>query len=889
MHKRIDYISCLLTVVLLVSLASSVAAFDSPREKTEALKLVSQIQDPGTRLKIKQNMLLGTIKTYRQLESIVASHFSAKPLGSELVTDIREVFLFQGSQSHDRQAKLRIQDFIERVLNNPGRLQVELFCSEDRIVLRDVGNPEYSAVIDDPRLVRELFKRHTGHVRSDYLLFDGRIIQQVNIAGSFNGWNPDSTAAQMTLTDGLWKTNISLNPGVIEYKFTANGGWLKNWGTGTADPALPQQGTAYPGDDNIKAKITMAGVHEFTFNPETGGFTLDRDPDSDDPQPPSPPPPPQPPQPPSGKDFREESIYFLLTARFYDGDPDNNFYCRDRIKPGDPHWRGDFKGLIEKLDYLKALGFTAIWITPPVENRSGLDYHGYHAYDWTRIDSRLESPGASYQDLIDACHAKGIKVIQDVVVNHSSNYGIRGQVWIDRLPVKYFREPGMNLTPPYTGNLGNYQHPYRMDNDNPAAPDWFRERNSSDPDGEVPLLDPTTGITVPTVNISPNRFFGTDAGTLAPEWYHQNGFISGGDWESPWPLQTKHLAGDCIDLATGRQNVRDYINGAIKTYLDMGVDAIRVDTLKHVERGDLLSYVNTWKAHKPGLFVFGENLVKGHGWGDLGGDNGPSDIRPWWYTRLGNDRSNPRSGPDSGFSVLDFSLFSTFRDNLSHGHYGGIGGVLGMDWIYGDVTQLVTFLQNHDVGPDNDFKYRFKGNNRQAATAYNMIWTIRGIPCLYYGEEIAFMRGAPQDICGNDDTLDTTGRAYFGDHLEEDTIGATMNHPLFKHIARLNLIRRSVPALQKAPMSHVNEWGAGMSFVRNHNHGESYAVVGLSAGSGQGITVGGVFNGVYRDAVTGNEITVTDGTISFHVKGASAGIYVLNGPGKIGQDGAYLR
>ncbi|TVR81480.1 MAG: starch-binding protein, partial [Rhodospirillales bacterium] len=105
-------------------------------------------------------------------------------------------------------------------------------------------------------------------------------------------------------------------------------------------------------------------------------------------------PQPRKPQPKlTGKDFREETIYFLLTTRFYDGDPSNNFFCRDRIRfdPAtgeaiDPHWRGDFKGLIQRLDYIRDLGFTAIWITPPIENRSGLDYHGYHGYDWTRID-----------------------------------------------------------------------------------------------------------------------------------------------------------------------------------------------------------------------------------------------------------------------------------------------------------------------------------------------------------------------------------------------------------------------------------------------------------------------------------------------------------------------
>ena len=74
----------------------------------------------------------------------------------------------------------------------------------------------------------------------------------------------------------------------------------------------------------------------------------------------------------------------------------------------DPHWRGDFKGLIQRLDYIRELGFSAIWITPPIENRSGLDYHGYHGYDWTRIDPRLESPDATYQDLINEAHGRGI-------------------------------------------------------------------------------------------------------------------------------------------------------------------------------------------------------------------------------------------------------------------------------------------------------------------------------------------------------------------------------------------------------------------------------------------------------------------------------------------------
>lgn len=80
-----------------------------------------------------------------------------------------------------------------------------------------------------------------------------------------------------------------------------------------------------------------------------------------------------------------------------------------------------------------------------------------------------------------------------------------------------------------------------------------------------------------------------------------------------------------------------------------------------------------------------------------------------------------------------------------------------------------------------------------------------------------------------------------------------------------------------------------MSFVRDFNSGESYAVVGLAMGGDQDITVGNVRNGSYVDAVTGNRITVANGSLSFRVRGNSAGIHVLNGSGKIGDDGIYLR
>lgn len=132
----------------------------------------------------------------------------------------------------------------------------------------------------------------------------------------------------------------------------------------------------------------------------------------------------------SRTDFRDETIYFLITTRFYDGDSSNNARTSEDKKANnpesDPSWRGDFAGLIEQLVYIKALGFTAIWITPVVQNNSGYDYHGYHASNFNAVDYRYESNGVDYQTLIDAVHAKGMKIIQDVVFNHTSNFGEEG-------------------------------------------------------------------------------------------------------------------------------------------------------------------------------------------------------------------------------------------------------------------------------------------------------------------------------------------------------------------------------------------------------------------------------------------------------------------------------
>ena len=133
----------------------------------------------------------------------------------------------------------------------------------------------------------------------------------------------------------------------------------------------------------------------------------------------------------SGADFRDETIYFVVTDRYADGDPANNDIYGDEYRPGDLKYYqgGDFRGLMDNLDHIKDMGFTAVWITPPVMQPPGryvnssqtydaAGYHGYWAWDFSKIDPHLESKGAGYPDLIKALHAKGLKLIQDIVANH---------------------------------------------------------------------------------------------------------------------------------------------------------------------------------------------------------------------------------------------------------------------------------------------------------------------------------------------------------------------------------------------------------------------------------------------------------------------------------------
>lgn len=629
-------------------------------------------------------------------------------------------------------------------------------------------------------------------------------------------------------------------------------------------------------------------------------------------------------------DFREESIYFLMTTRFYDGDPDNNEYCWDEggeylaFGDGDCAWRGDFKGIAEKLDYIKALGFSAIWITPVVENASGIDYHGYHAYDFSRVDPRYESTDFTYQNLIDACHAKGIKVIQDIVLNHTGNFGERNLFHMfDKETTPYINK---DVPTPAGGKRSPFMKVAKNGNAYQHLMKGLKQAGGSDYDTAIGGIQYGARINAMKEDSIDTDFI-----------YHHAKMI---DWNSE-NCQLGQMAGDCVDLNTENPTVYNYLIDCYNNYINMGVDGFRVDTVKHISR---LTFNETFmpafmQTGGENFFVFGETCARYRGrWNE-----GVPALSPSFYTWKETESVGSWSSSDhKANSALATAHFTKYRSDFKapvkgtpnhrlngneyhkpdwslrnhldqidfpmHWAFSDVNSAyqtcLSFDDDFNDATFNVTYVDSHDYAPDNaPENQRFNG---YWPDKLNLMFTFRGIPCIYYGSEIEFMKGAPIDPANTRTSCNKSGRAYLGDYLEGDvtasdygtytasgTVAQTLNHELAQHIIRLNQIRRKVPALQKGQYS-TEGCSGNIAFKRRYteNGVDSFVLVAINGGA----TFTGVPNGTYVDLVTGE--TKSGSTITTSSIGTgNMRVYVLQNQtaqdygatGKIGKDGAYLK
>ena len=629
-------------------------------------------------------------------------------------------------------------------------------------------------------------------------------------------------------------------------------------------------------------------------------------------------------------DFRDESIYFMMTTRFYDGDTGNNVLCWDnqseQIKTKDPCWRGDFQGVIDKLDYIKALGFTAIWITPVVQNASGYDYHGYHAMDFQHVDCRYQSSDGSkdgdamFQELIDKAHKKGIKIILDIVLNHTGNFGEQ------TLCKEFDRNTDLETQALINACM--------IPNEEKLGSDYLTSVPYEQYQRRLGLLKNVRGKNEDVHNY----------------WHHFGDF----NWDYPnrWWAQ---IAGDCVDLNTENDYVADYLVKCYGSFIKMGVDGFRIDTSGHISRLTFCKqfipqftalgeqYKNKRLNQAP-FFMYGEVCARYSDVTYRGQDNlscyyytwqAPKDLldkwdgsQKYWDTQVLFDKANGGTGVDdhqmalcesdnaptptsdntfmvngkwhepdysqaSGFHVIDFPL---------HYNFGNAAAAYGLaksgDKRYNDATYNVVYVDSHDYGPQqtND-QFRFSGDDAQWAENLSLMFTFRGIPCLYYGSEVGFRRGAPIDR-GPHGPLSETGRAYFGGYLTGDVeakdfgdytatgnVAATLNHDVAQHLIRLNKIRQAVPALRKGQWTDdgCTPADGGIAFKRAYK--DSYALVALNGGA----TFTDCPDGTYTDVVTGKTYTGTTITVDAPATQGQLRVLVKDWKGgQIGEDGPFI-
>ena len=620
-------------------------------------------------------------------------------------------------------------------------------------------------------------------------------------------------------------------------------------------------------------------------------------------------------------DFRDESIYFMITTRFYDGDPKNNVLCWDNQKEQkrtkDPCWRGDFQGVIDKLDYIKALGFTAIWITPVVQNASGYDYHGYHAMDFSKVDCRYQSGDGKksgdvmFQELIDKAHDKGIKIILDIVLNHTGNFGeeklckifdrdtqLRNQAYIDACMIPDESKLGSDY-------LSNVKIQYQR---------------------RLALMKNTDGTNHDIHNY----------------WHHT---ANNWNWDNPsrWMGQ---IAGDCVDLNTENDEVAQYLVDCYGQFIKMGVDGFRIDTSGHISRltfnkqfipqfTALGKQYEDKRLNKAPFFMYGEvctrmNDVTYRGQANLScyfytwkSDNsllnawdgsksywdsqelpegaepvGPQELCLKETTSPKSENAKMINGawhePDysqnSGFNVIDFPMHYSY--NTAEQAFRLASG----DELYNDATYNVVYVDSHDYSPGPNDTNRFGGTDAQWAENLSLLFTFRGIPCIYYGSEVGFRRGVVIDK-GPNGPLSNTGRAYFGGYITGDVeasdfgeykasgnVAASLNHDVAQHLIRLNKIRQAVPALRKGQWTTDGcKANGGIAFKRAYK--DSYALVALNGGA----TFTDCPAGTYTDLVTGK--TYTGSTITVEAPATQGQVRVLVKDwtgGKVGEDGPFI-
>jgi glycosidase len=494
----------------------------------------------------------------------------------------------------------------------------------------------------------------------------------------------------------------------------------------------------------------------------------------------------------------DEILYFLLPDRFENGDPanDRGRIAGDRLQHGfDPAHKGfyhggDLKGLIERLDYIEALGATAIWVAPIFKNKAvqgpagneSAAYHGYWVTDFFSVDPHLGT-NEDFKALVDAAHARGIKVYMDIIANHTAD-------------VIQYRECGVQACE--YRSRANY--PYQREGKNPEfAGDHMRTVENF-----ALLTDPNFAYTpyVPEA----------EQGVKNPAWlndpiyYHNRGNSTFEDESA--------TMGDFVGLDDVMTENPRVVAGMIEIFgnwIDrFKVDGFRIDTARHVNP-------EFWQAFVPAML-------------DRAKANGISNFHIFGEVALNNVSEIAEHTRVDGLpAVLDFA-FADAVNQVAGGKAGTrmLARLFEADALYEGGAEaahrLPTFIGNHDQGRTGLFLRRYAPEAsldellKRSQLAHAMLLLLRGVPTIYSGDEQGFIGdGGDQDAredmfpskvaIYNDNALMGTARTTADSNFDT-------GHPLFREIAELSRLRRAHPALTRGrQITRAAGEGAGLFAV----------------------------------------------------------------------------
>jgi len=491
----------------------------------------------------------------------------------------------------------------------------------------------------------------------------------------------------------------------------------------------------------------------------------------------------------------DDVVYFIMIDRFANGNKDNDHgglnpkagWAQHGFKPDHKGYYhgGDFVGIINRLDYLKGLGVNTLWLSPIFRNKwvqgdgtlngSSAGYHGYWITDFTAIDPHFGSE-TEFRGLLKEAHKRGLKVIIDIVVNHTAD--VISYDGCGDCPYRHSQDyPWIQKNPGFTldssaqndfSKYKNYNHSFQLNRfDVVKKPEWLND----------------------------------------PLYYHNRGNSTFSGESTQW--------GDFYgldDLFTEHPKV---VAGMIDIYRywieNYDIDGFRLDTVKHVNPEFWASFIPAMQkvaadAGKKDFRIFGEVFS-----GDV---------------KLLRHTISKAKIP----SFLDFGFYGAVKDVFALGQsQQKLRGLYAKDDFFNlsdfNRNEILTFISNHDVGRIGHSiqNNRKKSDHRQLSIlAHGWMILGRGIPVLYYGDEQGFTGdGGDQDaredmfishVSSYKDNIHLGGQAGVRkDHFNVD-------HPLYRGFRDLIALRQQEKVLRSGSFRMLTNAEVGsealLGFVR---------------------------------------------------------------------------